>query len=409
MTGKHPSRVGATNFFTGTREGRFLPAEMTDHMPLEEQTIAETLKLAGYSTFFSGKWHLGPTEEYWPEAQGFDVNRGGWSAGGPYGGDKYFSPYGNPRLTDGPPGEHLPDRLAGEAAAFIEAHRRDPFFVYVAFYSVHTPLMAPADLVARYESKSMALGLDESSLFEEEEQVWPEPEPRKVRAKQNHAVYAAMVTSMDRAVGKVLDKLEELALVDSTVVFLVSDNGGLSTSEGSPTSNYPLRGGKGWLYEGGIRVPLLVRWPGHSAPGSLCDTPVVTMDFYPTILQMAGQPLLPLQHLDGHSLVPLVEGLSSFADRSLYWHYPHYSNQGGFPGGSIRAGQWKLIERFEDGKAQLFNLKEDIGEQHDRAGQQPDQFQRLRNELHAWYRQVDARFLRTRENGSEPWEPQDPD
>ncbi|KAA0133366.1 sulfatase [Gimesia chilikensis] len=406
MTGKYPTRVDATNFFSGKRAGKFLPAPLNDRMPLDEVTIAEALKEHGYSTFFAGKWHLGPSEEFWPEKQGFDVNKGGWSRGGPYGGKRYFSPYGNPRLSDGPDGEHLPDRLATETAEFIDAHREQPFFAYLAFYSVHTPLMGPNALVKKYKEKAQRLGLEGKVEFADEEQVFPTDEKRKVRILQKHAVYAAMVESMDRAVGKVLQQLEASGVADNTVVMLTADNGGLSTSEGSPTSNLPLRGGKGWLYEGGIREVFLIRWPGGGQPGSVCDEPVITTDFYPTILDLAGLPLKPEQHLDGVSLKPFLQGEEPLKREALFWHYPHYSNQGGIPGGAIRMDDWKLIERFEDGQAHLYNLKTDVGEKQDLAAAEPERVKQMRRRLHQWYTETDAKFLQAKPGGPEPWRPE---
>ena len=406
MTGKYPSRIDATNFFSGARAGRFLPAVLHDDMPLAEVTLAEALKEAGYATFFAGKWHLGPTEEFWPEKQGFDVNRGGHRGGGPYGGKKYFSPYGNPRLTDGPDGEHLPDRLATEAANFIETNRDKPFLAYLSFYSVHTPLIGRPDLVEKYKKKAEKRGLADKQAFGTEELVSSPEGTRKLRIVQNHAIYAAMVESMDLAVGKVLAKLDELELTDNTVVFFTSDNGGLSTSEGWPTSNLPLRGGKGWVYEGGIREPYLVKWPGVTKPGSVCDTPVVSCDLYPTIMEIAGTPAKPKQHLDGVNLTPLLKQAGPIDRDALYWHYPHYSNQGGFPGGAIRVGDYKLIERYEDGRVHLYNLKDDLGEQVDLAEKIPDRVAAMREKLHAWYKDVDAKFLRAKPNGPEPWRPE---
>ena len=403
LTGRYPSRVDATNFFSGKRSGRFHPAPLNDRMPLEEVTIAEALKEHGYSTFFAGKWHLGPTEEYWPTKQGFDVNRGGHRGGGPYGGKKYFSPYENPRLANGPNGEHLPDRLARETSEFIREHRDKPFLAYLSFYSVHTPLMAPKDLVAKYQAKAKRLGLSDENAFAEEEQVFGD-QPRRVRIQQNHAVYAAMVESMDRAVGKVLGCLEELGLDDSTAVFFIGDNGGLSTSEGSPTSNLPLRGGKGWIYEGGIREAFLARCPGVTKPGSVSSEPVISTDFYPTILEYCGLPEKKEQHLDGVSLLPLMHGETRLDREDLFWHYPHYSNQGGFPAAAIRRRDWKLIERFEDGRVHLYNLKEDPGELHDVAEASPDLVRGMREELHRWYGEVDAKFLREKD-GKKPWHP----
>lgn len=406
LTGKYPTRVGATNYFSGRREGRFLPAELNDRMPLEEITLAEILRDNGYATFFAGKWHLGPTEDFWPERQGFDVNQGGIERGGPYGGSKYFSPYGNPRLEDGPPGEHLPDRLATEAVQFIESHQDKPFLVYLAFYSVHTPLIAREDLRKKYEAKAAQLDVDLSKEFADEEQNLPIGDQRRVRMIQRHAVYAAMVEAMDSAVGKVLDEIDRLGLADNTAIVFMSDNGGLSTSEGSPTSNHPLRAGKGWLYEGGIREPFLIVWPGVGNPGSVCEESVISVDFYPTILEMAGVQPRPDQQLDGVSLGPLMRGETADG-RDLFWHYPHYSNQGGFPGGAIRRGPWKLLERYEDGRVQLYHLENDLGEQHDLAAQYPDRVREMQAALHEWYRNVDAKFLRAAEGGPQPWRPDD--
>lgn len=268
LSGKYPARLATTDYFGAAqpdawkRNTLLLPAAYSERLPREETTLAEAFHAAGYATFFAGKWHLGP-EGYWPEDQGFDVNRGGCERGGPYGGNKYFSPYGNPRLADGPPGEHLPDRLATETVKFIESHRDGPFFAYLSFYSVHTPLMARPDLQAKYAEKAKRL--------EATGPAWLPEGTRQVRQVQNHAVYAGMVEAMDSAVGKVLDALDRLRLAERTVVVFMSDNGGLSTSEGSPTSNVPLRAGKGWMYEGGIREPMIVRWPGVTRPGSACD------------------------------------------------------------------------------------------------------------------------------------------
>ena len=281
MTGKYPSRVDATNFFSGKRAGRFLPAPLNDRMPLSEVTLAEALKEHGYATFFAGKWHLGPTEEFWPEKQGFDVNKGGFSRGGPYGGKKYFSPYGNPRLTDGPAGEHLPDRLASETVKFIKEHQGQPFLAYLAFYSVHTPLIARPDLQKKYQAKAERLGLNGKAEFAEEEQNLPMPGKRQVRVLQKHAVYAGMVEAMDQAVGKVLESLDDLGLAENTAVIFMSDNGGLSTSEGLPTSNLPLRGGKGWLYEGGIREPFLIRAPASPSRAASATSPSSAPTFIP--------------------------------------------------------------------------------------------------------------------------------
>lgn len=406
MTGRYPTRIDATNWFMGRRAETFRPAEAINHMPLEERTIAEELRERGYATFFAGKWHLGPSVHYWPEHQGFDVNRGGFHRGGPYGGKRYFSPYGNPRLTDGPPGEHLPDRLAQEACAFVERNKDQRFLAYLSFYSVHTPLMGRKDLVAKYKQRIAALPDNGQPEFGDEEQVYRRKKPRRVRLQQKHAVYAAMVEAMDQAVGKVLDKLDELDLTKNTLVVFTSDNGGLSTSEGSPTSNLPLRGGKGWMYEGGIREPWLVRLPGVTKAGSTSSVPISSIDLLPTVLDVVSRTSRKRDQdvvIDGVSIAPVLAG-KAIAERPLYWHYPHYGNQGGFPSSAVRLGKWKLIERLEDGRVHLFDLEQDLGEQNDLAEAKPAKVEELRALLHAWYREVDAKFLREFE-GRKPWSP----
>ena len=294
-------------------------------------------------------------------------------------------------------------RLTDESLKILDQFKDDPFLLYLSFYTVHTPLQAPKDLVEKYRKKAEKIA---GAEFADEEQVWPGARERKVRVLQKHATYAAMVESMDRAVGRVLAKLEALGIADNTVICFTSDNGGLSTSEGSPTSNLPLRGGKGWVYEGGIREPFLIKWPGTTKAASSCDVPVMSTDFYPTMLEIAGLPARPQQHLDGVSLVPLLKGGSAPKRDALYWHYPHYSNQGGFPGGAVRMGDWKLVERYEDGRTHLYNLKKDVGERSDLATDQPDRVKAMREKLHAWYGEVDAKFLRPKKpGGGQPWRP----
>ncbi|MDG2220586.1 MAG: sulfatase [Rubripirellula sp.] len=397
MTGKYPSRIDATNFFSGKRGGTFKSAPLFDRMPLEEITIADALSEVGYATFFAGKWHLGPNEDFWPTKQGFDINRGGHRGGGPYGGDKYFSPYGNPRLTDGPKGEHLPDRLATDTADFIEQNKNKPFLAYLSFYSVHTPLIGRPDLVKKYQQRAKLITGEE---FANEETVYGDRQ-RKVRILQKHAVYAAMVEAMDQAVGKVIDQLDRSGVAENTIVIFTGDNGGLSTSEGSPTSNLPLRGGKGWVYEGGIREPWIIRYPDVTKPGSVNSQPICSIDVLPTVAAAAG---IQFKHqVDGVNLLPALQGES--LDRSaLFWHYPHYSNQGGFPGGAIRVGSFKLVERYEDGRVHLYNLRDDIGEQADLADKHPEMVREMRNQLHDWYKDVDAKFLQEKE-GRKPWSP----
>ncbi len=389
LTGQYPQRVGITDYISPTggnqpanwkRKTKMLPASYSDRLALKEKTVAEVLKESGYATFFAGKWHLGP-QGFWPEDQGFDVNRGGIERGGPYGGKRYFSPYGNPRLKDGPAGEHLPDRLATEAVEFIKQHKDEPFLTYLSFYSVHTPLMSREDLKQKY--------LDKKARIRFGGPIWGEEGSRKIRLVQEHAVYAAMVEAMDLAVGKVLSALNEFNLTENTVVIFMSDNGGLSTSEGHPTSNLPLRAGKGWMYEGGIREPMMVRAPGVTQAGSQSDDYVTSTDFFPTILELAGLKQRPDIHRDGMSFVPLLN--AEKMDRGpIFWHYPHYGNQGGAPTAAIRNGPWKLIRWLENGKLELFDLSKDIGEKRNLVAEFPEVASKMDDQLTQWQAEVGA-------------------
>lgn len=385
LSGKYPARMDTTDWFGGNRKGKLLPAPYKQYLPLEEITLAETFLENGYKTFIAGKWHLGH-EKYYPEKQGFGINLGGCHAGHPPGG--YFSPYKNPKLTNGPDGEYLTDRLGDECVQFMKDNRNTPFLLYLSFYSVHTPMQAKEELKEKYSKK--AAGISSQNEFAP---VCPESKC-KARQIQRHPVYAGMVQSMDENVGKILQALEELGLSKNTIVCFTSDNGGLSTAEGSPTSNLPLKGGKGWLYEGGLRVPFIIRWPGVTRPGSNCDVPVIGTDFYPTLVEAAGLPLRPEQHQDGISLVPLLNGSNTTLPReALCWHYPHYSNQGGRPGACIRAGDYKLIETFEDGKFELYNLNEDIGESRDLSAAMPEKASELKSMMDIWRKTVDAKLM----------------
>lgn len=389
LTGKYPARMKTTDWFGApqpetagkhwTKNKPLLPASYLEEMPLSEVTIAEALKDKGYKTFFAGKWHLGE-EGKWPENQGFEVNKGGYSSGSPRG-NHYFTPYDNPRLTDGPAGENLTDRLAEETVSFIKAQKSAPFFAYLSFYSVHTPLGAPQDLIDKYAEKKKRLGLEDK---------WGKEDQNKVRLNQCLPVYGAMVESMDMAVGKVLAALKSNGLDKNTVVIFMSDNGGLATSEGHPTSNLPLRAGKGWLYEGGIREPMIVHWPGVTQPGSVSDATVISTDFYPTILEMAGLPAMPRQHIDGKSMVQVLKGKAG-ARGPVFWHYPHYGNQGGSPGSAVRAGDWKLIEFYEEGRQpELYDLRNDLGEKRNVYAQNAAKALELKQMLDTWRNEVHA-------------------
>ena len=241
--------------------------------------------------------------------------------------------------------------------------------------------MARNDLKLKYEERAKKLVATNPK--------WGQERERAVRLVQDHAVYAGMVEAMDQAVGKVLDAIDRLSLTDNTVVIFTSDNGGLSTSEGHPTSNVPLRAGKGWMYEGGIRVPYIVRAPGLTKPGQVCDTPIMSMDLYPTLMELAGVTIPAGPSVDGSSLVQLLSG-GDLKPRPLFWHYPHYGNQGGAPGGAIRDGDWKLIEWYEDGSLELFNVKTDLGETTNLAADMPDKVRELKAKLANWRTEVGA-------------------
>jgi len=373
MTGKYPPRTGITDFIGGKREGRLKPAPNQDHLALEEVTIAEQFRDAGYATFFAGKWHLG-VGEYSPNAQGFGPGLTG-------SGQFYYPPSDvpPPDLRDDP---KTTDRIANEAVRFIEAHQDAPFFAYLPFLAVHTPIKAAPALVAKYEAKQKSAPAD----------AWGQERERKVRLVQNHAVYAAMLEQMDAAIGRVLSALERAGLSERTIVVFTSDNGGLSTSEGHPTSNMPLRAGKGWPYEGGIRTPWIICAPGVTKPNTLCQTPVITNDFYPTLLELAGLPAAPQQARDGVSLVPALAGGELARPAPLFWHYPHYGNQGGAPCGAVRDGDWKLIEWYEDGSLELFNLHDDPDERYDLAAERTSLAQSLRAKLAAWRAETHAKM-----------------
>lgn len=371
MTGKYPARTGVTDFIGGRRIGRLMPADYAHQLALNEVTLAEAFQAAGYVTGMAGKWHLGG-EGFGPEKQGFEqaqsADQLAW----------------NGKVDRG-------ERVAQFTVDFLEKNRTKPFFLYLPHNLVHIPLLAPDALIEKYKKKAATLpAINELAKFRAEG-------ASKDRRVQDHAVYAAMVEELDKSVGRVLNKLDELGLADHTLVIFTSDNGGLSTAEGSPTSNAPLRAGKGWLYEGGIREPLIIRWPGVTKPDTAIDVPCITTDFYPTLLQAAGLKSMPDQHRDGISLVPLLRGENSATavfERPIYWHYPHYSNQGGGPAGAVRQGEWKLIENYETGKLELFDLRHDPEERIDLRATDPKRANALHQLLVAWRAGVGAKMPR---------------
>lgn len=390
MTGKHPARLHITDWIGGNDKGPLLPPPNTAQLPLDEVTVAEAFRDAGYATGYIGKWHLG-AGAFMPDAQGFGVTRAVNQAGQPA---SFFYPYRGetpsptdvPDLADGAPEEYLTDRLTTEALAFLDAHRQRPFFLVLSHYAVHTPIQSPAILREKYAQRARQLPAAGDD-------VRPEGPRAFTKLRQDHAGYAGMVDSLDTGVGRLLEGLAARALADNTIVVFVSDNGGLSTlmrRANIPTSNEPLRAGKGWLYEGGIRVPFVVRWPRGLAGGRTVETPAMTTDIYPTLLTLAGLPARPGQHLDGVDLSPLLRGTGGVARDELFWHFPHYHGSGHTPASAVRAGRYKLIEWFEDSRVELFDLEADPAERRDLAAGQAARASALRARLHAWRAAVGA-------------------
>ena len=368
MTGKYPARLHLTDWIPGEGDApthALLVPKWRKLLPLEEVTIAEALKPAGYVCASIGKWHLGPPQ-YFPQYQGFDLNVAGGDIGHPA---SYFWPYEGkthtvPGLkTGGSAGEYLTDRLTDAAEHFIEQNKAGPFFLYFAHYAVHVPLEAKPAVVAKYKNRAPPGG-------------------------QTNAVYAAMVESVDDSVGRILRKLDALGIAGNTVVVFMSDNGGLWPQA---TSNAPLRAGKGYPYEGGFREPLIIKWPGATQAGTTCCTPVSSIDFFPTLIDIAGAKLPG--PVDGRSLVPLLKQSGTFEREALFWHYPHYwSSNRVRPYGVVRAGDWKLIEFYEDMRVELYDLKNDLSEARDLAKDKPEKTAELRARLHNWRQSVDAQM-----------------
>ncbi len=395
MSGKYPARVGITDWISwggGCHpcKGKLIDAPYIKGLPQSETSVATALKQGGYNTWHVGKWHLGG-EGHYPHQHGFDVNIGGSEYGCPFKG--YFAPWHLKNIDDPEDGTYLDDFLGDQAARLIRENDGKPFYLNMWFYLVHTPIQGKPELVEYFEKKAAAMGLDQQEAFIEGD-FHPTEHKKTQRIQrrqiQSNPVYAAMVKTMDDNVGKLMTALEDTGQADNTIIFFTSDNGGLSTSEGAPTCNFPLVEGKGWMYEGGTREPLIVRWPGKVEPGSKCEVPVTSPDYYPTMLEVAGLAPMPEQHVDGVSLVPLFEGKGALDRDAIFWHYPHYGNQGGTPGASVRLGDWKLIEFFEDNSLELYNLKDDIGEQDNLAEAMPEKVQELHQRLKDWQAEVEA-------------------
>lgn len=394
LTGKYPARVGITNFLSHTAEavrGMLVDAPCASFLPPEDASVATALREGGYATWHVGKWHLGD-EAHYPEHYGFDRNIGGCDCGMPP--KHYFSPYGIPTLPDGPAGEYLTDRLTDEAIRLIrEREVGRPFFLNLWHYAVHVPIDAPSrELVEKYRQKARDLGLDRMQTFAEGD-FFPcrhKKDKRQVRRLvQSDPCYAAMLENLDDNVGRLVKALKDAGVYDNTILLFTSDNGGLATAEGSPTCNLPLAEGKGWMYEGGVRVPLIVHGPGMATGAS--DACVTSPDFYPTLLELAGLAPRPRQHVDGKSFAPALSG-QSCPRGPIFWHYPHYGNQGGTPGCAVREGSYKLIYFFEKQSCRLYDLARDPGEEQDLAAALPQQAERLRNTLFSWLDEVEAKL-----------------
>lgn len=389
LTGRHPVRVNITDWIPGMAterayNPRFQHIDDEDELPLHEVTIAEVLKESGYATFFAGKWHLGTTGNL-PTDQGFDINIGGHEKGSPPGG--YYSPWSNPFLEAKKEKEYLTERLTAESIKFMqERDPEKPFLLYLSYYNVHTPIQPYQKHIGHYEKKAQKMFEGKTPSIVERRGV--------SRGRQDNPDYASMVAAVDDSVGEILASLSDLGLDENTVVIFFSDNGGLTTLAGrqAPTSNLPLRSSKGWLYEGGIREPMVVRAPGVTPAGAVVDTPVVSMDFFPTMLELAGLPLRPDLHADGESLLPILRGQQTAQTDPIVWHYPHYHGSTWTPGAAIRDGDWKLIEFYEFDEVELYNLRDDIGESNNLATSQPKKTEALRNKLLAWQQSMHARM-----------------
>ncbi len=393
MTGKHPARLHITNWIGGERNGPLLQAEYERQLPLDEFTIGEAFQAEGYATGYIGKWHLG-NGEFLPIGQGFDKTIAVNGAGQPA---TYFYPYHRdqpsvwdvPDLEDGEEGEYLTDRLTDEALGFIGGHRDEPFFLVLAHYAVHTPIQSREESAEHYRRK-----VAELPPLDGQESV-PESDRAFTKVRQDHAAYAGMIESVDESIGWIMARLGELDLSENTVVVFTSDNGGLSTLEnrrtGAPTSNIPLRAGKGWLYEGGIRMPLIVWRLGGLADGqSVVERPAISMDLYPTLLGLAGLDVVPSQHLDGVNLTHLFGEFAEHVGSQLYWHFPHYHGSGNVPSSAVRVDDWKLIEWLETGRVELYDLSRDQSEVTDLSQEMPGKAEELRGVLSSWREQVGA-------------------
>lgn len=388
MLGQHPARHGITDWIgakTGedwrqtNRHDKMLPANYNHHLKPDDLTIAEAFKMNDYTTFFAGKWHLGDAGNY-PEDHGFDINIGGWQHGSPKGG--YFDPYENDKLPNKNPGQHISERLAEETADFIKNHKDKPFFAMLSFYAVHGPIQAREAQWRKFRDKADAQGIADNGFTMESN--------LPIRIEQDNPIYAGLVNTMDNAVGRVLQALKESGLDQNTIVVFTSDNGGVASGDNYSTSNLPLRGGKGYQWEGGIREPYFIYVP--DAVPKQVDYPVTGADFFPTLLSLTHQNLNGADQVDGVDLKPLIYSTGKCPPRYLYWHYPHYGNQGGDPSSIVRDEEWKLIHYYETDSQELYNLKNDPFEENDLAASEYKIKEKLYSELMSYLNDMQANF-----------------
>ncbi len=380
ITGRYPARIGVTDWIRARfqlsstiveapapfeeNEGRELRTPSNPYwMELSEITLAEVLKQSGYFTCHIGKWHLG-TDDYYPEKQGYDLNIAGCDMGQPV---NYFDPYRNekgvgfPNLEPRQEGEFLTDRLTDELRNVIVKHKDEPFFISMCYYTVHTPIMAKEEITEKYRKKEPVDG-------------------------QKNPVYAAMIESLDQSVGNLVATLKENKLLENTIIIFLSDNGGLI----GPTDNAPLRSGKGYPYEGGIRIPMFVYWNGTIRPGSVSDIPVTTIDIMPTVCAITESPV-PEAVIDGRDLTPVLKG-KKLEQVPLFWHFPHYRGKDVVPYSIIRDGDWKLIKRYEGEPYELYDLKNDPAETTDLSKTEAIMLRELDEKLVNWLNETGAKM-----------------
>jgi len=433
LTGKYPATLNLTDWLPGRLDFPFQKLKnvvVNQHLPYGESTLPKEFQENGYHTAIFGKWHLGEDSAS-TARQGFDLHIPDWNKGWPNKG--YFSPYGLKGLEGGLDGEYLTDRLTDEALKYMVTNKDKPFFLYLSHFAVHDPIQGRPDLVEKYRKKLVNMPYPEGPAYILEgnpdaknplsrikmDQLLQQESHKgyrifddqtvKIKQRQDNIQFAAMVESMDESLGRVLAKLKELEIDDHTIVIFYSDNGGMSAAnfydpehqfsedrldQEFSTSNLPLRGGKGWLYEGGIRVPLIIKWPNVGLQGTECDVPVTGPDVYPTILEMAGLPCKSGQTTDGISFVPLLKGEKKINREAIFWHFPHYSNHGmQSPGDAVLCGDYKLLEYYDNNFVQLFNLKDDMEEQKDLAAQNPGKVKEMKDILNTWRKQVSAKMM----------------